>query len=235
MTPKEILEVALTVVASLGGGGAIVFGLSGFLGKVWADRTLSKQKQEYDQLNIAFTHQLGLATRRVQIELDAIGHLHKLRTESQFEKIRELWRCVASLQSAYFGLPKSGFHLAFEDEVLNKKHRIQASFDFSKRLTETFEVWSRELLSIPEEIAKTAEELIKIARQEEFVAIRFPDPYDNSAMEAFAGTTRREFWDQRNERFNQFQAMATELLTKMRQHQQGLAKQNEESPTTKQK
>ena len=60
MTPKEILEVALTVIASLVGGGAIVFGLSGFLGKVWADRALSKQKQEYDQLNIAFTHQLGL-------------------------------------------------------------------------------------------------------------------------------------------------------------------------------
>jgi hypothetical protein len=221
MNQAEIWNVAAAVIAAVGGSGAIIFGLSSYLGKRWADRALEKQKQEYSQLNIAFTHQLGLATRRIQIELDTIGHLHKLRTESEFEKIRELWRCVASLQAAYSGLPKSGYHLAFEDEALNKKHRIQASFDFSKRLTDTFEVWSRELLSIPEDIAKLAEELIRIARHEELVAIQFPDPYDNAAMAVFAGTSRREFWDQRNERVEQFEARAKELLAMMRKHQQG--------------
>jgi hypothetical protein len=221
MTPKEILEVALTVIGSLGGGGLIIFGLSGYLGKLWADRALEKQRHEYTKLNLAFTQQLDLATRRIQIELDAIGHLHKLRTESEFEKIRELWRHVASLQAAYFNLPKAGFVLAYEDESLNKKLRIQSSFDFSKRLTETFEIWSRELLSIPEDIANAAEQLITIARHEELVAIQFPDPNDNAAMAAFAGTTRREFWDQRNDRMEQFKAKAKELLGMMRQHQKG--------------
>jgi hypothetical protein len=84
MTPKEILEVALTVIASLGGGGVIVFGLSGYLGKRWADRALEKERHEYTKLNMEFTQQLDLATRRIQIELDAIGHLHKLKTESEF-------------------------------------------------------------------------------------------------------------------------------------------------------
>jgi hypothetical protein len=221
LTLKDVLEIAAAVITGLGGGGAIVFGLSGYLGKVWADRALEKQKQEYSQLNIAFTHQLDLATRRVQIELDAIGHLHKLRTESEFDKLRELWRCVASLRAAYFGLPKQGLVLAFADESLNKKLRIQASFDFSKRLSETFEIWSRELLSIPEDIAQTAEELIKIARHEEILAIQFPDPYDNTAMAAFDGNSRREFWEKRNERFEQFKTKAEELLAMMRQHQHG--------------
>ncbi len=36
-----------TVIGSLGGGSIIVFGLSGYLGKRWADRALEKQKQEY--------------------------------------------------------------------------------------------------------------------------------------------------------------------------------------------
>src|ERR1700731_1947465 len=94
MTPKEILEVALTVIGSLGGGGLIVFGLSGYLGKRWADRALEKQKQEYAQLNIAFTNQLDIATRRLQIELDAQGLLQKLRVESEFERVKELWRRI---------------------------------------------------------------------------------------------------------------------------------------------
>jgi len=221
MTPKEILEVAVTVIGSLGGGGLIVFGLSSYLGKLWADRALEKQKQEYNQLNIAFTHQLDLATRRLQIELDALGYLHKLRTESEFEKIRELWRHVASLQAAYFNLPRAGFALVSDDEDLNRKIRIQASHNFSKRLSEAYEVWSRELLSIPEDIAKAAEELINIGRFEEAVALQFPDPYDNAAMAAFSGTTRAQFFDQRNERMEQFKTKANELLAMMRQHQQG--------------
>jgi hypothetical protein len=221
MTLKDILEVALTVIGSLGGGGLIVFGLSNYLGRLWADRALEKQKHEFSQLNIKFAHELDTVTRRLQIELDAIGHLHKLRTESEFEKTHELWRHVASLQAAYLGLPRSGFVLSFADEALNKKLRTQASFDFSKRLSEAFEVWSRELLLIPEDIAGKAEELLAIARREELVAIQFPDPYDNAAMAAFSGTTRAEFFDQRAERLKQFEAKANELLAMMRQHLRG--------------
>jgi len=226
----DIWNVAAAIITAVGGSSVLIVGLSSYLGKRWADRALEKQKQEYNQLNIAFSHQLDLATRRVQIELDAIGHLHKLRTESEFEKLRELWRCVASLQVAYFNLPKSGLVLAFADESLNKKHRIQTSFDFSKRLSETFEIWSRELLSIPEDIANIAEEVIKIARHEELVAIQFPDPYDDAAMTAFGGTTRLPFWNQRNERFEQFKTKVKELLTMMRQHLKG--QKSDGSPST---
>jgi hypothetical protein len=123
--------------------------------------------------------------------------------------------------SLYFNLPRSGLTLAFADEALNKKHRTQASFDFSKRLSETFEFWSRELFSIPEDIDRKTEELIIIGRHEEVVAIQFPDPYDNAAMAAFGGDSRRDFWNQRNERIQQFETKAKELLSMMREHQKG--------------
>jgi len=64
---SDVFETAAAVVASLGGGGAIVWGFSGYLGKVWADRGLERQKHEYSQLNIAFqvsvrsTHLVWLA------------------------------------------------------------------------------------------------------------------------------------------------------------------------------
>ena len=47
MNSAEIWNLALAIIASLGGGGAIVFGLSTFLGKVWANRILERDKLKY--------------------------------------------------------------------------------------------------------------------------------------------------------------------------------------------
>jgi hypothetical protein len=100
MSPKDVFEICASIIVSLGGGAGIVFSLSGYLGRVWAERGLAKQRQEYDQLNIAFTNQLDIATRRLQVVLDAVGHLHKLRTQDEFEKLQELWKRIAILRTA---------------------------------------------------------------------------------------------------------------------------------------
>ena len=92
MTFLEIVETCSAVLVSLGGGGAIVFGLSNYLGKVWAERGLEKQRQEYTKLNLEFSHQLDLASRRVQMEIDALGVLRKLSAESEFSIMQELWQ-----------------------------------------------------------------------------------------------------------------------------------------------
>lgn len=42
MNWKDAVTLGTTIVASLGGGGAIVFGLSGYLGRLWADRELDE-------------------------------------------------------------------------------------------------------------------------------------------------------------------------------------------------
>ena len=47
MGNTETWDLALAIITSLGGGSAIVFGLSTFLGKVWAGRILEKDKLQY--------------------------------------------------------------------------------------------------------------------------------------------------------------------------------------------
>lgn len=44
---KEILQVGAAIIASLGGGAVIVLGLSNWLGKVWADRLMQKERHEH--------------------------------------------------------------------------------------------------------------------------------------------------------------------------------------------
>jgi hypothetical protein len=45
----EIIQVVVGILVALGGGGAIVLALSNFLGKVWAERLMSRDKAAFDR------------------------------------------------------------------------------------------------------------------------------------------------------------------------------------------
>src|ERR1700684_3141197 len=104
---KEVAEIAGIILTSLGGGTWIVFGLSSQLGKLWADRALAQQKQEYAQQNMALQSQFDLAIQRVQVGLQTLGHLQKLSTESAFNKTGELWKALVRLETAFRVLPRA--------------------------------------------------------------------------------------------------------------------------------
>jgi hypothetical protein len=112
MTFTEILETAASVVVGLGGGGAIVFGLSGYLGRVWADRALENQRQENAKLNLQISHQLGLDVERFKAEIKAGGdaEIERIRAflaraslvhERQLDVLGKLYRYLYDVQ-AYF-------------------------------------------------------------------------------------------------------------------------------------
>ena len=46
---QETLNIALTVLASLGGGAAIIFLFSNWLGKVWANRIMAKERAAFER------------------------------------------------------------------------------------------------------------------------------------------------------------------------------------------
>lgn len=96
MTFQEVAANGAYVIVSLGGGSGIVLGLSRYFGKVWADRTLEKQKHEYAQLNIALTTQLGLINeeRKHFLQLQAMEHQVKFSNlhQKRAEVIAELYR-----------------------------------------------------------------------------------------------------------------------------------------------
>lgn len=61
MNWEDIFKLVGAAVFSLGGGGAIVFGLSSWLGKVWADRILANK-----------AHQLTMELEATKRDLDVI-------------------------------------------------------------------------------------------------------------------------------------------------------------------
>ena len=64
MNPSDLGKIALTVLASLGGGGAIVLGMSNWLGKIWADRLMQKEKAHYESQLEDFKARLNRESER---------------------------------------------------------------------------------------------------------------------------------------------------------------------------
>jgi len=104
MNIQEVAATGAYVIGSLGGGGLIVFGLSNYLGKIWADRALENQRQEHAKQSLEFAHQLGLLTEQARNVLQIRATEHQVRFEKLHERRAEvIWDLYASLQDAYLG------------------------------------------------------------------------------------------------------------------------------------
>ena len=76
MTFQEILNIALTILGSIGIGGVIVLALSSWLGKVWANRIMDSEKQKYEK---------ELTNLRADLEREnqkALANIQHQQTES---------------------------------------------------------------------------------------------------------------------------------------------------------
>ena len=67
----DILKVGTTVIVSLGGSGLIVFSLSSWLGKIWAERLMTQERASHEQ---------QLAELRSRLEKSNQEELSKLKT-----------------------------------------------------------------------------------------------------------------------------------------------------------
>ena len=168
MNFNDIAGTAAAVVLSLGGGGAIVLGLAKYLGKYFADRGLEKQKQEFAQLNLAFQNQLDIATRRLQIELDALGLVHRLRTQEEFSRLSELWKRISNLRRYFGGIAPQGVMIRYQDPEVQKRSDAQMREKFEEASYDAQSLLSEEALFIPKPICDIAQKALNAGAEEKF-------------------------------------------------------------------
>jgi len=81
MSWQEVLAVGTVVLGSLGGGGVIILGLSGYLGKLWADRLMETERSRHQQrleelrAGLQATNEKALAEMRTDLEIYRDRHL----------------------------------------------------------------------------------------------------------------------------------------------------------------
>jgi hypothetical protein len=115
MDYTEVSQVAAAVILALGGGGAIVAGMSSWLGRLWADKLLERERTSHAQL-------LEAHRREIELSFNAKNRV----SEAEFEIYRQLWAEVTQL--TFMGLgQRSGLErsLLSEDEHLKRFRAFQ--------------------------------------------------------------------------------------------------------------
>ena len=84
--------VASAILGSVGGASLIIIGLSSWLGKVWANRILEKDKLKY-------TSELEKIKAQLQSESQKQHLMFSMYFEGQFKLYNDLWVSLSELQS----------------------------------------------------------------------------------------------------------------------------------------
>lgn len=74
MTTTDVIEIAGAVIFSVGGGGALIFGLSNWLGKVWADRLMAREAARHN-------HELEELRANLQARVDQSSQTYRQKIE----------------------------------------------------------------------------------------------------------------------------------------------------------
>ena len=230
MDYSDALKITLTALASLGGGGLIVRSMSGYLGRMWADRALEHQKHEYNRLNIQFQNQLDEASRRLQVELDSLSLVHKLRTQEEFARLAGLWKRVVAVRTYYAVIAQTGLRIMSADKDKQKQYDAQTRSTFEASLIDAQIFLNEGMLFIPKHISDIAGRALNAALEERLNFVFFapyletptiPMPSDLSSETA---KVRQEYYKSVAESFKRFNGSTNEFETSMRDHIAGKGK-----------
>lgn len=94
MEIKEVFEIAGAILASLGGGSAIVLGLSSWLGKVWANRILENEKAEHSKDLEQYKRELTEELEKIKSLNDKALYVSKAQYDNEYSIYLEIWSAL---------------------------------------------------------------------------------------------------------------------------------------------
>lgn len=101
---KDIFEIAVAILASIGGAGVIIVGLSSWLGKVWANRILEQEKTELSKDVEGYKNKLDTELQRLNFANDKAIHVSKNQYEKEFQFYTEIWESLVELTNKTLNL-----------------------------------------------------------------------------------------------------------------------------------
>ncbi|WP_294892783.1 MULTISPECIES: hypothetical protein [unclassified Sulfuricurvum] len=111
MNIDEIFKISGAILASVGGAAAIFFGLSSWLGKVWAERILGKEKailatqlesykHEHAKVLEEEKYKYSMILKDYEVQIESLKNILLRYSERQFDIYGELWVSLCNLKKA---------------------------------------------------------------------------------------------------------------------------------------
>lgn len=104
LTWSDALQWGSTAIAALGGYAVLIGGPSAFMGKLFADRSITAQKAEFDGRLEKLKNELGRETERLKGELARDAETHKLKLKKQellFSKMTDATTAFIELRQGF--------------------------------------------------------------------------------------------------------------------------------------
>jgi len=136
MNWTAVFQIVVAAIASIGGGGAIIWGLSSYLGGIWAKKYLETIKKEYHK-----------EIELYKTQLDMIKENTLRYSGQQFELYNSLWNTL--------------YDLKLSADTLWEEATQQNLVRFSKQLQGTVDEIERKYLLIEEEHYRVLQKLLK--------------------------------------------------------------------------
>lgn len=117
---QTVLEISSAILAALGGGAAIIFGFSSWLGKIWANRLMEKEKAGHAKALESLRSKLTHETESYKVKLKKSEFLF----EKEFEAASEFVSLRRSFLPTYSN-PGMDWHDAC-DEIAHRFDKIES-------------------------------------------------------------------------------------------------------------
>ncbi len=136
---EQIFEVAAAMLASLGGGTAILFGLSSWLGKVWANRILEKEKVEHNKEIEHYKSELSRELTRIGKIQDKELYISKAQYDNEYKIYQEIWgkmhECIKLTKFLYAYRKNDMLDYVNEEEKIIREKNDNFQNAFNEYLT----------------------------------------------------------------------------------------------------
>jgi hypothetical protein len=183
ITADQVATICISIVAGLGGGTLLIWGLSSWLGKVWANRLLEKDRLRYNRELEVVKNELGRASQEYLIKFSS---LHAERGNI----IRDLYKKLMSAQRLMESILKR-FQAAGEPPLEEKIKNFVDSFN------EFFQFYLDSRIYFPAHLCKQIEDFALKLREIHIDITLYPvNPVDiQYQVSPELLKEQREFWE----------------------------------------
>lgn len=121
----------------MGGGSVLIFGMANWLGKVWANRILEKEKSKYSKEIEKYKSELEISLNRANALQDKSLYISKVQYDNEYKIYQEIWGLMHNAIVSTLML-----YPALED--LPNDHEIKEKYQLEKyqKYTENYNNYS---------------------------------------------------------------------------------------------
>lgn len=227
MTSQNSLELFGAALGPIISGGAVVLGLSSWLGRVWANRIseserahhthlleelkaeasrrLEHQRQETKRAMQDLQERSNVLLKRLDDELGRARYVHSLQFQREFELYTKTWAALVVVRNKALALRPMFDQFDPKESEAQRKQRRQK--EFAEAFNPFIQLVNENEPFYPEAVFRGISELAR--------AMRF-ESIDYQYLDARSEGSRREYWEGQAKNANEILARVTEIAAAIR-------------------